>query len=51
VVFAAVFINAAVFATIAVVNHIVSSFLRETASACGKAFAPVQRWVVRGVSQ
>jgi hypothetical protein len=42
-------ITAAVFATNAVVNPVVSSFLRETVSACG--FAPVQRWVVRGNSQ
>lgn len=46
-----VIISAAVFAIIGVVKPVVSSFLRETASACGEAFAPVQRWVVRGISQ
>jgi hypothetical protein len=39
-VFAVAFITAAAFATIAVVNPFVTSFLSETASLCGRVFAP-----------
>jgi hypothetical protein len=49
-VFAAVFIIAAVFATNVVVNPVFYSILRESASACGETFAPVQRLIVRGIS-